>query len=433
MALTKIRGNTQIMNETITDDQIALNAQIKTSKLKDGAEFIKRDGSVQFTGNVNLGMNRITNVAPAINPNDVVTKQQLDTFIQGLDIKESCYLLADFHVDIQTGGEIFIDGVLANDGSRVLLINQNNKKDNGIYVVNSDGPWSRAFDFDENAEIEGATFTFIEAGNKYKNSGWVLVTKSPQIGVTELIFTKFTGVSDITAGKGLIRNGETLDIGQGRGIIVNDDDITLKIKNSTLSLDDNGLAVATEGITSNELANNAVTREKIHDNVAGLGLIKDADGALAVSVDNSTLEISGDNVRIKDRGVTLTKLQSSQSSAQIILTDLLGNPKYTSISGDIAIDVNGVATVSSSFMKYNRMIWNETPTPAPNGVNTTFTLSYEIRNFSAIMVFVNGILQEQGLTNDYTIGDDNKSIVFTTAPASTDKIKVAYLAADTVS
>ena len=62
MAATKIRGNTQVLPTTITDAEVATAAAIATSKLADGANFIKRDGSVAFTGDVSLGGFRLINL-----------------------------------------------------------------------------------------------------------------------------------------------------------------------------------------------------------------------------------------------------------------------------------------------------------------------------------------------------------------------------------
>lgn len=46
MALSKIRGDQQIMDDTIGDAQINSSAAIATSKLADGSTFVKSDQSV---------------------------------------------------------------------------------------------------------------------------------------------------------------------------------------------------------------------------------------------------------------------------------------------------------------------------------------------------------------------------------------------------
>lgn len=71
--------------------------------------------------------------------------------------------------------------------------------------------------------------------------------------------------------------------------------------------------VATENIdnlavTTGKLASSAVTAAKLDSGVAGNGLTGGAGSALAVVVDNSTVEISADTVQVKDAGITAAKL-----------------------------------------------------------------------------------------------------------------------------
>lgn len=83
MSRTQVRGNVQIQTTTITNDQIASDAAIATSKLAEGAELIKRDGSVAFTGTVDVGANKVTNLGAPVNPTDAVRKTDLDNATDG--------------------------------------------------------------------------------------------------------------------------------------------------------------------------------------------------------------------------------------------------------------------------------------------------------------------------------------------------------------
>jgi len=65
----------------------------------------------------------------------------------------------------------------------------------------------------------------------------------------------------------------------------------------------------------------------------------------------------------------------------------------------------------------------ETPSGTKNGSNQTFTLANTPISGTE-MVFVNGILQEPGAGNDYTISGN--TITMLTAPLSTDKLFVTY-------
>ena len=74
----KIRGNTQIIAGTITNTEINASAAIASSKLADGANWIKKDGSVAMTADLNLGTHKITNVVDPVLAQDVATKTYVD-------------------------------------------------------------------------------------------------------------------------------------------------------------------------------------------------------------------------------------------------------------------------------------------------------------------------------------------------------------------
>lgn len=80
---TQIRGNKQIKNITIQNGQIA-DGNIELGKLREGSELIKRDGSVTFTDDVNLGSNQIKNVGEPVDANDAVRKADLDAATSGV-------------------------------------------------------------------------------------------------------------------------------------------------------------------------------------------------------------------------------------------------------------------------------------------------------------------------------------------------------------
>ena len=84
MAQMKIHGATQIMDSTIENNNI-LDSTIALAKLADGTELVKRDGSVAFTGDLDLGNHILTNVADGVAATDGVSKWQLDTEISNVN------------------------------------------------------------------------------------------------------------------------------------------------------------------------------------------------------------------------------------------------------------------------------------------------------------------------------------------------------------
>ena len=70
------------------------------------------------------------------------------------------------------------------------------------------------------------------------------------------------------------------------------------------------------------------------------------------------------------------------------------------------------------------VVANEIPTGAINGTNKTFTISQSPLEDTE-EVYLNGLLQEPGTGNDYTISDD--TITFVDAPETGDVVTVSYL------
>lgn len=66
----------------------------------------------------------------------------------------------------------------------------------------------------------------------------------------------------------------------------------------------------------------------------------------------------------------------------------------------------------------------ETPSGTINGINTAFTLAFTPSPAGSEHIYLNGILQESGAGNDYTISGG--TITYLAAPVSGDKIRVSY-------
>lgn len=227
MATIQIRGNTQIISGTITDTQISAAAAIASSKLADGANFLKKDGSVTLTANLPAGGFTISGLAAPSSASDAATKAYVDAASNGLDVKAS--VRAATTANITLSNTQTIDGVSLSAGDRVLVKDQSTASGNGIYVVVSGGAWTRATDADASAEVTPGMFTFVEEGTANADSGWILTTDGTiTLGSTSLTFTQFSGAGQITAGAGLTKTGNTLDVvGTANRIVVAADSIDI--------------------------------------------------------------------------------------------------------------------------------------------------------------------------------------------------------------
>ena len=109
--------------------------------------------------------------------------------------------------NITLSGTQIIDGTTVDIDDRVLVKNQTNSVENGIYLVKADA-WVRANDLNTGASVSSGIFTFIEKGTLYGSSGWVLTTNSGTVGTDNLTFSQFSGAgSSTTVSGGLTING----------------------------------------------------------------------------------------------------------------------------------------------------------------------------------------------------------------------------------
>jgi hypothetical protein len=172
---------------------------------------------------------KITGMADGTAAADAVTKQQLDAIVQGLDVKASCRVATTANATIPSSA-VIVDGVQTAAGDRVLIKNQTNGAENGIYIVQAAATWTRAPDADSSAEVTAGMFTFVSEGTVNADSGWYLTTNNPIVlGTTPLTFVQFSGAGQVVSGAGLTKTGNTLDVGAGTGISVGADTVGLVI------------------------------------------------------------------------------------------------------------------------------------------------------------------------------------------------------------
>lgn len=109
--------------------------------------------------------------------------------LSGLAMKAPCRLATTANITLS--GLQSIDGVTTAADDRVLVKDQSDATENGIYVASS-STWSRATDFDSGDEITDGTCVFVASGSTHANSLYrVDVSGDITIDTTSISFSLF--------------------------------------------------------------------------------------------------------------------------------------------------------------------------------------------------------------------------------------------------
>lgn len=401
MATTQIRGTTQIKDATVSVAKLLMNADLA------------------------MATHKITGLVDGVNPQDAVTKAQLDAMSTGLDIKAS--VRAATIGNITLSGTQTIDGVALTAGNRVLVKNQTDPSQNGIYVVAA-GAWSRATDADVSAEVSSGMFTFVSEGSVNASSGWVLSTADPIVlNTTDLTFGQFSGAGAVTAGNGLGQTGSVISLDTP----------------SSLSASSTNAVTAdshTHAIDSS-IARSAVTIS------AGTGLTGGGDlsSNRTLSLDAHNHQGAGAAGGQLDHGLALTGLGDDDHTQY--WNDTRGDAKiatHTSVKtahglvtptavSDFMVASGAGTWVLKTLAEVKALlgvvtpaiqVYKEIPSGTMNGTNPTFTLAHTPLAGSE-HIYRNGILQNSG-GNDYTLATATITFATGAIPEAGDIVLVTY-------
>ena len=237
-------------------------------------------------------------------------------------------------VDVATTGQTTlsglqeVDGITLTGGERVLVKNQSTASENGIYIADS-GAWQRAEDYDGDPESEVRQGQIIPVldGDTQANQLWVLITPDPiDVGVTPLVFVRFSKPLDILAGNGI----SISQAGTQKTIGIN-------------LANESGLVVDINGLT-------------VDENIAGTGLNWDAG---VINIDTTELGVLDAANGLSISGGTQTVVLGGTLSTD---TTIQGNDNSFSI-----LNSSGI-TLSTSFNVFDG---------AALGLGSHFTLEVE--------------------------------------------------------
>lgn len=222
--LTQIRGNAQILNNSIEEAQLAASilatnsglTGLGGSKLAVGAGTgISVSGStVGLATNSTVTFSGATWTFPADEllitgvpslSNAAVNKAYVDNFVNGLAPRGEVDAVATANV-ASLSGTTTIDSVPLLASDRVLLTAQTDLTENGIWVIQA-GAWTRPADFANGQDASSAYVYTGALGGAYGNSQWICTSTkgSAVIGTNDLDFILFAtaGATSYSAGTGI--------------------------------------------------------------------------------------------------------------------------------------------------------------------------------------------------------------------------------------
>jgi len=395
---------------------------------------ILRQAQEAFDGVLDLADFDVRSTLAPATDNSLTNKAYVDSVASGLDMKESVQVTTTADIGGTYGdtggtagnGEFTgvangIDGQTLVVGSRILVKDQTDPTQNGIYVVTDDTTTltlERAEDHDGNpaTEVSLGNFTFVEAGTVNASTGWVLASSSSGSSIITpdtdtQVWTQFNSQASYSAGFGLDLNGtvfstDASDFADGtRGI-------TTFVDGSDDKLALDGADVAGSGLTVGGSAwQLAVSGASTTVGNAAAVINVSANG-VAVDVDLSTIGEIGGQLAVLDGGITEAKLDILDTPADgEILTwnQTAGKMEWQGVD-TLFTDAN-VNLIQYTFQR-------TAPGAGQINVGTTKDLTSDLGaevalTGSDILVFSNGILLENSGDPGYVFNSNTPSITLT--------------------
>ena len=203
--------------------------------------------STQASSNVSISGGQITGLGSPSNGSDATTKTYVDNLVTGLKSRTIVRAATTGNIsltsDLQNNDTL--DGVTLATNDKVLVKNQSDNTQNGIYIVVASGTASRDPEFDTVDELAGQMI-IVKEGSTNADSFQLCTTDSGSIGSAAITFTQVTPSSGGTVTQvGIAQSGSEFTIGNTP--ITSSGNITLNVNRiSSTKIGANGNVSDTE-------------------------------------------------------------------------------------------------------------------------------------------------------------------------------------------
>lgn len=272
---------------------------------------------------------------------------------------------------------ITIDGQSLTVNDRVLIKDQATALQNGIYTVTSVGTlgtttsfvFTRATDNDQTPELGQGDLTYVVNGTSNGGSSWVQTSVVTTVGTSSITWSQFAGVTNLSAGAGLVKNGNAFDVGTASTsrIVVNADNIDLATVSQTNTTGTAGTSfVQSHTVDSYGRVTGTVTASVQDATTTAKGI---------ASFDTADFSVTSGAVTIKTGGIDNTQLANSTISGVALGSNLFALSAGTGLSiNTTTYNGSAAATISltgSPAQKYSSTITGDNTT-------TAFTITHNL-------------------------------------------------------
>ena len=241
-----------------TSNTLATHLNDLNSKIFDSSNLVKIDklpiAKYDANGSA-LGVIKVDGVTITVDESGIIrgnsnidltayaTKTELSSVASGLTVLENADLATTANINLSGSVDYTtttIDGSWPTSGSSILVKNQTNKAQNGIYILTlTSGPtystWQRRSDFNTSQNIKKGSYIFVKRGVENKNSGFISSQDITTLNTDPIDFNLFTK-TEITAGTGIAISGSTVSIkaSANGGIVFNSDSAEINLSASSI-------------------------------------------------------------------------------------------------------------------------------------------------------------------------------------------------------
>jgi hypothetical protein len=145
-----------------------------------------------------------------VDTDEIATVSYVNATAEGLHVHTAVSVATTEDINLSSPGST-IDGVTLVEGMRVLVKDQADSEENGIYVVDS-GALVRADDHDTAEKVRSGDFVFVTGGATQAATGYVQVNDVNTLGTDPIEWTQFIGAGVFTAGTGLDLTGNVFSL-----------------------------------------------------------------------------------------------------------------------------------------------------------------------------------------------------------------------------